>query len=166
MPIELRPLTLEERAEIQGWPPYPPPYEALDYALRLGGWLDTYTVKAGCIALGAHAGGELVGFSLLVPDYPDSAEFYVAVKGNKLAHGFGKKICIETLKTGFQHLPLQKIHLKVRKNHEVGIRLYADVGFVRNGEISEVTNHILTDFYVMEITRAGAAAYTRSAGSG
>jgi len=151
--IAVSPLRADEKQIIRAWPPYRHPFEALDYALRDGGWLDHYGNVLGCITLGAHVGGELVGFSLLVPHAAATAEFYVAVKGDRLHEGLGAQICIETLKEGFVRHPINKIFLRVRTNHDVGIKLYGRLGFAMAGQVSEVTNNVMTDFYVMEMTR-------------
>ena len=41
----LRPITSDDIAIIREWPPYPPEFRDLDYALREGGWLDEYRRK-------------------------------------------------------------------------------------------------------------------------
>jgi ribosomal protein S18 acetylase RimI-like enzyme len=139
--------------EIRAWPRYRPPYEALDYALRRGGWLDSFARIPGCLALGGHLEQRLVGFSLLIPKGGRRAEFYVAIKGDRLARGLGGAICVETLRIGFRRNGLRNIFLIVRTNHATGIRLYRKIGFVTTGRTIETTNRIPTRFLVMEITR-------------
>jgi RimJ/RimL family protein N-acetyltransferase len=151
--LRLTPLTRSERQQIRAWPPYPPIYQTLDYALRRGGWLDTLAYQRRSVVLGAHLRGELVGFSLLVPKAERVAEFFVALRGDLIGQGLGTTVCVETLGLGFRRNAFRKIFLVVRENHAIGIRLYTKIGFRRVGRAVERTNHFPTRFYVMDMTK-------------
>ncbi len=138
-------------AEIAEWPPYPKPYEALDYALRDQGWLHTYGRRPDCIQLGGYRLGELIGFSLLVPDAPTASEFFIAIHPSHLHEGFGGQLTKLTLEYGFHREKLAEIHLKVRINHEVGIYTYSKYGFSMSGGLAEPTNGVMTDFFKMSL---------------
>lgn len=155
--IAIAPLPGQARQEITHWPSYPPPYTALDYALRARrGWLDIYGSKRGCVRLGGYRRGKLVGFSLLVPDAhaPKRAEFFIAIHPGHLHKGFGSQLTWRTLEYGFHRHGFTEIHLKVRKDHKVGKHTYSKLGFFKTGkEPKEVTNGILTAFFAMSLPR-------------
>lgn len=49
--IKLRPLAADDVAAIQNWPPYPPDFEDLDYALRSNGWLAEHQNKPDAVSI-------------------------------------------------------------------------------------------------------------------
>ena len=70
----------ETKDIINRWPKYGNPYEEMDYALRSpNGWLYTFGSKPSTKSYAAYYGGCLVGFSILVRDGVERAEFYVAI---------------------------------------------------------------------------------------
>lgn len=140
--------------EIASWPAYPEPYKALDYALRGQGWLHTYGSKPDCVRLGGYYLGQLVGFSLLVPDAPGTAEFFIAIHPSHLHEGFGGQLTKRTLEFAFHRQKLSEVHLKVRINHEVGIHTYSKYGFSMSGKLSEMTNGVMTNFFTMSLSAA------------
>jgi RimJ/RimL family protein N-acetyltransferase len=139
--VTLTSLTSKEEEEIQNWPPYPPQFMALDYALRRGtGWLTAFPADAGNNRFAAWAGGELVGFSILTKTADDEAEFYVAIHPKKLGTGIGTEVTRQTKVRGFDQLNLRRIWLKVRTWHEGGRRVYERMGFRNVG--SEFTENV------------------------
>jgi RimJ/RimL family protein N-acetyltransferase len=146
-------LAAHDRSAIHAWPLYRAPFEALNYAIRPGGWLDVQGRVPGCIALGGWIQDELIAFSLLVPDGAHGAEYFVAVKSHIIQKGIGRRMTGATLRHGFVETGLERIFLKVRVNHAVGRHLYASVGFSECGFKSEETNGLPVDFVLMEITR-------------
>lgn len=149
----MRVLTAEHRSAIHAWPLYGAPFEALNYAIRPGGWLDEQGRVPGCIALGGWLEDELVAFSLLVPDRAQGAEYFVAVKSRIIQKGIGRRMTAATLRHGFLEAGLTRIFLKVRVNHVIGRHLYASVGFKECGAKTEETNGVPVDFILMEIVR-------------
>jgi RimJ/RimL family protein N-acetyltransferase len=155
--VQIEPKYMENMIRaVAAWPQYGPPYEEMDYALRLPkGWLTQFASKPGCVTYAAYADGTLVGFSLLVRE-GDDAEFYVAVHPRYLnipEKRFGKRLTRSTLDKGLDELNLRRIHLKVRKSVLHRVQLYEKLGFRRCGETTEVVNGISTDFIKMEMTR-------------
>jgi RimJ/RimL family protein N-acetyltransferase len=153
--LELRLGKVEEKWSevIEQWPTYLPPFSELDYALRKNGWLNTIGRNSGCIKLFFFSETNLVGFSLIDVKAPDNGEFYVAVHGDWINKKIGKNICALTLKYGFDIVGLNRIYLKVRTNHKIGIQLYDKMGFKKNGEATEIINDIKTHFYLMELSK-------------
>lgn len=148
--------------QIPSWPVYRPPFVELDYALRAGGWLDTIGQHTGCLKFGFIEDSQLVGFSLLDRKSSEDAELFIAIHGEWVNSGIGKKACLKTIEHGFETVRLQRIHLKVRTNHHVGIRLYGKLGFKNIGEVWETVNNINTHFYLMEIHKNGVAFHNTS----
>src|SRR4029077_5806245 len=115
--LTLRSLGEADRVAISQWPPYPPPYEQLDYALRPDvGWIDTYGPKPSCLTFAVCRDEMLAAFTLLVPAGPAAAEFYVAVPPAHLAHHLGTEATRLTLQSGFREHGLARIVLRVRTN--------------------------------------------------
>ena len=59
------------------------------------------------------------------------AEFRIAIHPDRTGKGLGKEVTLSTLKTGFGHLNLSKVHLIVRKNNPLALRLYQNIGIAR-----------------------------------
>ena len=154
MQIRCRALDDPDVEVIRAWPPYQPPFEDLDYALRAGGWLDRQGTLPGSRRYVFEADAGIVAFSLLVREQETepSAEFYVAVRGDQVGGGIGQAVTRETVRRGFLDSDLQRIWLKVRTNHAIGRHIYEKVGFRVTGEKRELVNGRLVEFVVMEIT--------------
>jgi len=152
--ITLRKLRTDDIATIKAWPPYPSDCTELDYALRNGGWLDTYAGKAGIEFLVAMDGDSIVGFSVLEREPGRRAEFRIALHPEKIGHGLGKTIALLTLEHGFSDPDIDVIRLIVRKNNPRAQRLYESLNFRRTGECTEVVQGTLVAFWSMEIDRA------------
>jgi RimJ/RimL family protein N-acetyltransferase len=127
--LTLRPLTGDDVAAIRQWPPDPPAFSLLDFALRAGGWLDQFPESARAHRYGGWSGTLLVGFSLLADIVDADAEFYLALHPDHLGKGLGELITRQTVLIGFNSLSLSRIHLKVRDWHERAIAVYERVGF-------------------------------------
>lgn len=149
--IVLRPLSPADAERIQQWPKYAGEFALLDYALRPGGWLDTFPESATTIRFGGWLGDELVGFSLLTGISAESAEFYVALHPAETGRGIGRLLTDETLRFAFAQLKLRKVYLKVRKWHARGIQLYKQVGFVVTGDKQDDIQGEPVEFFVMEM---------------
>jgi RimJ/RimL family protein N-acetyltransferase len=147
----LQTLTSDDVAVIRRWPPYPPEFSLLDFALRSGGWLDQFPESARAHRYGAWSGNLLVGFSLLADIVDADAEFYLALHPDYLGQGLGKLITKQTLLLGFNSLGLSRIHLKVRNWHERAIAVYEQVGFKRTGTCVAPIQGQPVHFVTMEI---------------
>ena len=130
-------LTADDVDKVANWPTYSGEYEALDYALRKGGWLDKFPENEGNHRFAARIDNQLVGFSILVPTGSRDAEFFIAIHPNWIGRGIGKFLTEKTVKKGFTRLGFERIHLKVRHWHSKGIDLYEKVGFRTTEEKEE-----------------------------
>jgi len=143
-------LTNEDKKSILQWPEYKLPFLELNYSIKSGGWLDTIGSNTHCLSFSGFK-PDLVAFTML--DFTSSleAEFYIAVKASHLSKGIGRALSIATIDKGFKDLGLERIFLKVRKNHEIGIKLYESIGFqyVKDKDIE--VNGIMTSFYLMDV---------------
>lgn len=154
--IALRPLAGADIARIAAWPPYPPEFGELDYALRAGGWLAEFHGKPSARCHVAEENGEAVGFILLSMTGADEAEFRIALRADKLGRGLGEAITRATLELGFSGMGLARIHLIVRKTNPRAERLYRRLGFVATGERRIEVRGRATAFTEMEIRRSSA----------
>jgi diamine N-acetyltransferase len=151
--IQFRDLTQDDMAVISAWPPYPPVFKELDYALRGEGWLSEYLGKPDTWCFGVEERGELVAFTILSKTGEADAEFRIAVRADKTGQGLGVPITTMTLAKGFGEIGLARIHLIVRKNHPRAIRLYARLGFEEQGECLKEFDGKQVDFLIMEVLK-------------
>jgi len=138
--LHLRTLLATDIAIIQNWPPYPPEFEKLDYALRDKGWLAEFYGKPGTRIYVAEQGQEIIAFTILSNTQPSATEFRIALHADKIGQGLGKKITAMTLEKGFAELCLSRIHLIVRVNNHRAVHLYKSLGFLENGHCLETIN--------------------------
>lgn len=151
--VTLRALAPSDIPVIKAWPAYPDEFRDLDYALRDGGWLDTYGARADTRILVAESDGCLVGFSILTDDEGGSAEFRIALHPSRIGTGSGKTLALLTLARGFSHKGILRIRLIVRKNNPRARQLYERIGFTPAGECTKEVTGRSVDFYRMEIGR-------------
>ena len=151
--IILRPITPDDIAIIRGWPPYPPEFRDLDYALREGGWLDEYRQKTGADILVAEDDGEIAGFSIIAREPGCRAEFRIALHPERVGQGTGKIITHLSLAHGFSDTATTTIRLIVRKNNPRAERLYEQLQFRHTGECTKVIEGKAVEFWRMELDR-------------
>ncbi len=151
--IELRPVRAEDIDEIKNWPPYHRGFEQMDYALREHGWLDEFRDRPRTRIYAVALNNRIIGFSLLSVTSEENAEFRIAIHPAWTGRGLGRKVTLSTLKTGFRHLNLAKIHLIVRKNNPRASMLYRSNGFVTTGESVHTIQGKRIEFINMEMTR-------------
>jgi diamine N-acetyltransferase len=132
--IKLRTLKTADLANIQNWPPYPPEFADLDYALRGNGWLAELQGRTDTWLYIAEQEHDAVGFSILTKTGQLEAEFRIALRADKIGLGIGKTITLMTMNEGFSRIGLSSIHLIARKNNPRAIGLYKRVGFSVCGE--------------------------------
>ena len=152
--ITLRELRDEDIVIIKAWPPYPEEFSDLDYSLRDEGWLDEFRTRTGTEMFVATEGKTIIGFSLLAREPGNRAEFRIALHPEKIGHGFGKTVGLETLGRGFADPGIATIRLIVRKNNPRAKRIYESLKFRDTGECTEVVQGRTVSFYTMEIDRA------------
>jgi diamine N-acetyltransferase len=150
--ITLRPLRESDRAEIRSWPPYPPAFADLDYSLREGGWLDSFSSDTTAI-YGAEDDSRLVGFSLLSRENGKLPEVRIALHPERVGQGLGKMVMLLTLAEGFSRPDIPAIQLIVRKNNLRAQRLYQSLKFRNTGECTKDVHGKSVEFYRMEISR-------------
>ena len=151
--IALRSPTNNDFDIIHAWPPYPPEFRELDYALRKDGWLDEDMLKVCEDVHIAENDGEIFGFSLLTRKSENSTEFRIALHPKNLGKGIVKTIARLTLEHGFSNPAIKSICLIVRKNNPRARKLYESLHFRNVGESIEEVNGNPVAFYQMEIDR-------------
>ncbi len=151
--IQLRPIRLEDISEIKNWPPYLGEFEQMDYALRNNGWLDEFRDRPNTWIYAVESNDGIIGFSLLSATAEEEAEFRIAIHPGWTGKGLGKEVTLSTLKTGFGHLNLAKVHLIVRKNNPLALRLYLNIGFAATGESIHTIQGKDIEFIDMDITK-------------
>ena len=151
--IALRPIRMEDVAEIKGWPPYSDGFAQMDYALREHGWLDGFMHRPRTSIYIAHSNKQTVGFSLLSITAEGVAEFRIAIHPHWTGKGLGRDVAFATLKAGFQQLNLDQIFLIVRKNNHRAAKLYERIGFVLTGESVHRIQEKYIDFNDMVMTK-------------
>lgn len=149
--IKLHPLTTADVVTIQNWPPYPPEFAELDYALRSNGWLDEHRDKPDVWLYVAEQAGEIIAFTLLAKTGAAEAEFRIALRADKIGQRLGKTLAAMTLAKGFSEMRLACIHLIVRKNNPRAIGLYRSLGFAERGECVLLVNGKEARFLKMAI---------------
>ena len=151
--IALRPLAGDDTITIKGWPPYPPEFQNLDYALRDGGWIDEYLHTPGADILVADQNGKIVGFSVIAQETGGIAEIRVAVHPEHLGQGIGTAVMRLALAYGFSDPAIGTIRLIVRKNNPRAKRLYEQLHFRHDGECTEEIRGRPVEFFRMRIER-------------
>ena len=151
--LTLCPLASDDIAVIREWPPYPPKFQDLDYALMEGGWLDEYREKSSAGILVAEVDGGIAGFSIIAREPGGTAEFRIALHPERLGPGVGKAITHLSLGHGFSDTATSTIRLMVRKNNPRAERLYERLHFRHTGECTEVIQGRAVEFRRMEIDR-------------
>ena len=164
--IELRPITAEDAAEVKSWPAYTDVFEAMDYALREGGWLDEYGGRPMTWIYTAVLNGQTIGFSLLSTTADKEAEFRVAVHPQWIGKGLGKKIALATIQKGFSQLNLTRIHLIVRKENPIAFKLYESIGFIKYGESTHVIQGKTIEFIDMDMSKEKFVSAKKEGGIG
>lgn len=160
--IALRPLRPEDVPAIKAWPPYPPGFAMLDYALRDGGWIDDYGKDPATEILVAEDETGIAGFSLLMPVSARVAEFRIALHPGRIGRGVGREIAILALQHAFSDPERETIRLIVRKNNPRAERLYESLHFRHTGECTEPVHGEPVAFRRMEIDRAAFGEVKRS----
>jgi diamine N-acetyltransferase len=158
--IELRTLNAVDVVTIQNWPPYPPEFTELDYALRSNGWLAEYRNRPDTWIYIAEQAGEIIAFTTLARTGDTEAEFRIALRADMIGQKLGVIITAMTLDKGFAEFNLACIHLIARRNNPRAIRLYQRLGFTEHGECMMNINGKQVHFLRMEIARASYAEHS------
>lgn len=87
--IQLRNLVPDDMVVVSGWPPYPPEFEDLDYALRNNGWLTEYRNKPDTWCFAVEQAGQLIAFTILSKTANAEAEFRIALRADRTGQGLG-----------------------------------------------------------------------------
>ncbi len=149
--VLLRNLLPDDISTIINWPSYPPCFEELDYALRKRGLLSEYFGKPDTKCYAAEYSGELIGFAILSKTSEAEAEFRIALKPDKTGSGYGKIITLMVLNDGFINMKINRIHLIVRENNPMAIRLYKSIGLAESGKCIKEINGKHAAFLIMDI---------------
>ncbi len=162
--MQLRDLSASDRIAIQNWPPYPPEFAELDYALRKDGWLAEFEEKVGTSCFVIEQSGEVIALTILSPTVAGEAEFRIALRADAIGRGLGEGVASLTLEHGFSRLGLSCIQLIVRKNNVRALRLYTRLGFVQQGECLKNWNGKQIRFIQMELHKKGECYETGISG--
>jgi diamine N-acetyltransferase len=152
--IVIRPLRPADIPAIKSWPPYPPAFAMLDYALRDGGWLDEYTTRNDTAILVAEESGGIAGFAIFAREPGGIAEFRIALHPDRLGQGLGAAVTLLTISHGFTEMDLQRIRLIVRKNNPRAERLYTALRFRTCGECIKEIGGKPVAFCCMELDKS------------
>ncbi len=144
--MEISKLSSDEKRSIGRWR-YSGAYAAFNYAMENGGWIDCYCTSKDAPCYSCKKDGVIVGVFLFIPE--KNNEFRVLVNPEMLNRGYGKKITRKAIEIGFQELQYRGISLIVRKEHEVAISLYRQMGFRVVGETIEKIEGKAVDFHRM-----------------
>lgn len=153
----LRPLTAIDISTIAAWPPYPPEFRQLDYALRENGWIPEYSHKANTWLYAFEDDGELLAFTILSKTEDTAAEFRIALRADCIGRGVGRLATTLTLAKGLDELGLSRIHLIVRTNNSRAAHLYRSLGFRKSGACCIVINAKPVQFLEMSLYKDSAA---------
>src|SRR5262249_61445995 len=86
-PVRLAPLSAQDKETVRCWPAYPSEYKDLDYALRDKGWLELFPAGPKNHRFAAWLNDEIVGFTILTETGQREAEFYIALRPERLGQG-------------------------------------------------------------------------------
>ncbi len=125
----------------------------MDYALREHGWIDEFQQKPDTWIYIAESDNSVIGFSLLSTTSGGEAEFRIAINPDWIGKGMGKRVTIETLKTGFLVLDLDKINLIVRKTNHPAAALYKSLGFMVAGNSNRTIQGKSIEFVDMTMSK-------------
>jgi diamine N-acetyltransferase len=92
--IKLRPATAVDLSGIHHWPPYPPEFAELDYALRPDAWLAEHEKKSNTRIYVAELEAEMVAFTLFSEISETDAEFRIALHADRIGQGLGRAITV------------------------------------------------------------------------
>jgi RimJ/RimL family protein N-acetyltransferase len=162
--IQLSNIVPDDIVTIKDWPPYPPEFEDLDYALRDNGWLTEYPNKPDTWCFAVKRAGELVAFTILSKTGVAVAEFRIALRADRTGQGLGGTITNMTLAKGFGEIGFSRIHLIVRKNNPRAICLYSRLGFAEQGECVKNINGKQAHFLAMELTKESYSTLKKGRG--
>lgn len=150
--LKLRTIEKSDLATIQNWPPYPPEFAELDYALRNNGWLAEFRDQPDTSIYTIEQDGEIVAFTILAKTAQSEAEFRIALRADKIGLGLGQATTSMTLEEGFSKSGLTRIHLIVRINNPRAISLYKRLGFREYGTCVKLIDAKPVDFLQMDIS--------------
>jgi len=150
--LNLRSLREGDAEKIRNWPPYAGVHRQMDYALRAGGWLDTFADEANTFCYAAEAGGALIGFGLLIGVGGD-AEMRLAMHPCRLGEGLGQRLAASLINIAFTEHGVTELQLIVRKNNPAARNLYRKFGFRHSGETTRLVMAEEVAFYAMTLSR-------------
>ena len=145
MTIEV--LNTNDKASISLWN-YQAEHSGFNYALRKGGWIESYcdTDESHCFI--AKENDSIIGIFFFIVS--KSNEFRILINPDFLNKGYGKELTKKALEIGFEQLNMKEISLIVRKNHHIAITLYKKIGFITTGETVETIDGQEMEFLIMK----------------
>ena len=144
--MTIEPLNENHKASISLWN-YQDEHSGFDYALRKGGWIDSYCNTDASLCFAAKENDSIVGLFFFIASR--SNEFRILINPDFLNKGYGKELMKKALEMAFGELNFQEVSLIVRKNHAIAISLYEKMGFMTTGETVEIIEDQEIELLVM-----------------
>ncbi|MCD6212020.1 MAG: GNAT family N-acetyltransferase [Sulfurovum sp.] len=135
-----------DKASISLWN-YQEEHSGFNYAVRKGGWIDSYCHSGDSHCFVAKNEDAIIGLFFFITSR--SNEFRILINPDFLNKGYGKALTKKALEIGFKQLKLKQISLIVRKNHLIAISLYEKMGFMTTGETVETIEGQEMEFLIM-----------------
>ena len=129
--IALSSLKSEDIEIIKTWPPYPPEFLEIDYAIRDGGWLDSIKDSD---YLSININGILIGFIGMFGIKENSGEILIAMHADYIGKGYGSSSMKSAIDYYFKKYNFSQITLDVRKTNPIAKHVYEKLGFIDCGE--------------------------------
>lgn len=128
--LVLRDLETGDISAINDWPPYRQEYAEMDRYVRKDGLPEKFH-RDSRIKTFAAVGqtGEIVGFSSLIENRKNQAEFVVFIRDDEIGKGVGERVSRMTLHQAFSVAGYQEVNLVVRRHKSKQIKLYRKLGF-------------------------------------
>jgi len=135
-----------DKAAISLWN-YQEVHSGFNYAIRKGGWIDSYCHAEDSCCFVAKNEDVIIGLFFFITSR--SNEFRILINPDFLNKGYGKELTKKALDIGFEQLNLKEISLIVRKNHTIALSLYQKMGFMTTGETVETIEGQEMEFLIM-----------------
>ncbi len=139
-------LNANDKVSISLWN-YEDEHSTFNYALRKGGWIDSYCNTDESLSFVAKENDSIIGLFFFITS--KSNEFRILINPDFLNKGYGKELMKKALEMAFGELNFTEVSLIVRKNHAIAISLYEKMGFMTTGETVEIIEDQEIELLVM-----------------
>ena len=143
--MQISTLSQTDKMTIAHWN-YEGMYAKFNYALDKNGWIDQYCCE-GSFCYKVSFNGKIIGLFLFIPK--NKNEFRVLINPQFIHQGYGTKVVKKAIDYAFQELKFKMLTLIVRKEHQIGLKLYQKFGFEILGERVEMIENEKIVFFEM-----------------